>query len=137
MNRKACENWIKEHFHPEGLKCPHCQSSLAEASWFRKTPKSDLDVYRCQRCQGVYNLYSQTIFEGRHFTPEEVVVLIREVCQGKATAKIAREMRLSRTTVTEVRQLLQSNAEKAQPQTPLPDLEVETDEMFQNAGEKK
>jgi hypothetical protein len=36
-----------------------------------------------------------------------------------------------------VRQQLQANAERVQPQTPLDDLEVETDEMFQNAGEKR
>jgi hypothetical protein len=37
----------------------------------------------------------------------------------------------------EVRHLLQANAEREQPSEPLSDLEVETDEMFQNAGEKR
>jgi hypothetical protein len=44
---------------------------------------------------------------------------------------------ISRTTATAVRHKLQANAEKEQPETPLEDKEVETDEMFQNAGEKK
>jgi hypothetical protein len=49
----------------------------------------------------------------------------------------ARELKISRTTATEVRHHLQANAEQAQPDSPLDDLEVETDEMFQNTGKKK
>lgn len=137
MNRQACINWIREYFHPDGLKCPHCGADFEAAHWFRRTVRSELDVYRCGRCKGIYNLYSGTVFEGRYFRPEQTVLFIREVCQGKPTAQLARELRISRTTATEVRHLLQANAEGAQPETPLDDLEVETDEMFQNAGEKR
>jgi transposase-like protein len=110
---------------------------MNKARWFRQTKRSDLGVYRCQDCRGIYNLYSGTVFEGRHFTPEKTILFVREVCQGKPTAQIARELGISRTTATEIRHQLQANAEQAQPQNPLDDLEVETDEMFQNAGEKK
>jgi hypothetical protein len=51
--------------------------------------------------------------------------------------KLARELEISRTTATEVRHLLQANAEREQANEPLSDLEVETDEMCQNAGEKR
>jgi transposase-like protein len=137
MDRAACEKWVESYFHPGGLKCPHCKAPFEEGLWFRRTERSDLDVYRCRKCNGIYNLYSGTIFEGRYFTPEQTVLFIREVCQGKPTAKLARELGISRTTATVVRRLLQANAEREQATTPLDDLEVETDEMFQNAGEKK
>jgi len=137
MHRDACVAWIQEHFYPNGLKCPHCQAGFEQAHRFRRTKRSQLDVYRCQRCKGIYNLYSGTVFEGRHFRPEQAVLFIRGVCQGKSTAQLARELGISRTTATEVRQQLQANAQHIQPCTPLDDLEVETDEMFQNAGEKK
>jgi hypothetical protein len=39
--------------------------------------------------------------------------------------------------VLQVRREIQANAEHHQPQTPLSDTQTETDEMFQNAGEKK
>lgn len=77
------------------------------------------------------------MFEGRHFTPERAVLFIREVLQGKSTAKLARELNISRTTALTVRHALQNNAEAEQTEEPLSDLEVETDEMFQNAGEKR
>lgn len=137
MDRRACLAWIEEYFHPNGLQCPHCCADFEHARWFRQTKRSQLAVYRCQGCKGIYNLYSKTIFEGRYFRPEQTVLFIRGVCQGKPTAKLARELNISRTTATEVRRQLQANAEKEQPESPLEDAAVETDEMFQNSGEKR
>jgi len=137
MDREACQEWILAHFHPDGFRCPHCQAGHDLARWFRRTKRSDLDVYRCKSCQGIYNLYSGTVLEGRHFHPEQTVLFLRGVCQGKSSAKLARELGISRTTITEVRHEVQANAEQEQPEDPLEDLEAETDEMFQNAGEKR
>jgi transposase-like protein len=83
-----------------------------------------LDVYRCKNCRGIYNLYSGTVFAGRHFTPEQTILFLREVLQGKSSAKLARELRISRTTALEVRHLLQANAESEQTTEPLSDLEA-------------
>lgn len=137
MDRQACIQWLEAHFHPAGLKCPHCQASIEQANWFRRTKRSDLDVYRCKVCRGIYNLYSETVFAGKHFTPEQTVLFLREVLQGKPTAKLARELGISRTTALALRHQLQANAQNEQTSEPLSDLEVETDEMFQNAGEKR
>ena len=137
IDRKGCLEWLEEYFHPNGLKCPHCQAGLDQANWFRKTKKSELDVCRCKVCRGIYNLYSGTMFEGRYFTPEQTVLFIREVLQDKSSAQLAHELQISRTTALEVRHMLQANAEHEQITEPLSDLEAETDEMFQNAGEKR
>ncbi len=137
MDREACTAWLTRHFHPNGLKCPHCQASLDQSILFRQTKRSGLDVRRCKACRGIYNLYSRTAFEGRRFTPEQTILFLREVVQGKPTAKLSRELSISRTTGLTVRHLLQANAEQEQATEPLSDLEVETDEMFQNAGEKR
>jgi biotin operon repressor len=51
--------------------------------------------------------------------------------------KLAKELSLSRTTVHELRKHLQANAQSLQLDGPLIDEHVETDEMFQNAGEKR
>jgi len=88
-------------------------------------------------CRGIYNLYSGTVFEGKHFTPEQTVLFLREVLQGKSSAKLACELKISRTTALAVRHRLQANAEDEQTSEPLSDLGVETDEMFQNAGGKR
>lgn len=129
--------WLVKHFHPDGLKCPHCEASVEEARRFRQTTASHLTVYRCLLCDGIYNLYSSTVFQQKQFTPAQVVLLLRGVYQGTPTAQLAREIGLSRPTVHSMRRVLQSNAQVLQPNSPLADEQTETDEMFQNAGEKK
>lgn len=129
--------WLLRHFHPAGLRCPHCGAGVEEARAFRKTKRSQLAVYRCHHCQGIYNLYSGTVFAGTHFRPAQAVLLLRGICQGEPTAMLAREIGVSRQTVHGLRQTLQAQAVRLQPETPLPDQRTETDELFQNAGEKR
>lgn len=131
------EAWLLKYFHKNTLKCPHCGRSEEGAREFRKTKRSHLAVYRCKTCQGIYNLYSGTVFEGKHFRPAQTILLLRGVCKGEPTATIAREIEISRQTVHDMRKTIQSNAEMIQPEDLLPDQRTETDEMFQNAGEKR
>lgn len=137
MSEKASEEWIMENFHPTGLRCPHCGAEWAKGSPFRTTRTSQLQVYRCRECHGIYNLYSGTVFEARHLRPAQVVLLVRGVLKGESAATLARELGMSRTTITELRHLLQANAAQLQSETRLIDKVVETDELFQNAGEKR
>jgi transposase-like protein len=137
MSEQASTEWIMEYFHPTGVRCPHCDAAWAEAKEFRRTRQSELIVYRCQRCRGIYTLYSGTIFQGRHLRPAQVVLLVRGVLKGESAASLARELGMSRTTITELRHLIQDNAAQMQSEKPLSDNVVEADEMFQNAGEKK
>jgi transposase-like protein len=137
LDTEASIAWIEQHFHPDGFGCPHCQASLSDARLFRTNRGSSLPVYRCRNCQGVYTLYSRTLFEGAQLLPAQVVLLLRGVFQGQASAQLARELELTEKTVLKWRHRLQDRAEAIQPDTPLPDTATESDEMFQNAGEKK
>ena len=76
------------------------------------------------------------MLENPQFRPSQVVLLLRGVCQGVSSAQLSRELGISRQTILSIRRKLQSSAERIQPEDALPDAEVETDEMFQNAGEK-
>jgi transposase len=134
MNEAQSARWLLEHFHPEGLRCPKCDSTRRRI--FRETQTSRLTVYRCLDCEGTYNLYSGTVFEKKHLRPSQVVLLLRGVVKGESSISLVEELGLSRTTVHELRKELQANARVLQPETPLADEHTETDEMFQNAGEK-
>lgn len=129
--------WLMKHFHPQGLKCPHCQHTHDGARFFRANTGSGLAVYRCGRCQGIYHLYSGTLFEGSQLTPCQVVLLLRGFVQGQSSAQLSRELGLAYKTVLKWRQRVQANAQRLQPDTPLADTASESDEMFQNAGEKR
>ena len=137
LDTEASIAWIEQHFHPDGFGCPHCQASLADARLFRTNRGSTLPVYRCRKCQGVYTLYTRTIFEGAQLLPAQVVLLLRGVFQGQSSAQLARELELTEKTVLKWRHRLHDRAEAIQPDTPLPDSATESDEMFQNAGEKR
>jgi transposase-like protein len=137
LDTEASIAWIEQHFHPNGFGCPHCLASLADARLFRTNRGSGLPVYRCRRCQGVYTLYTRTIFEGAQLLPAQVVLLLRGVFQGQSSAQLARELELTEKTVLKWRHRLNDRAEAIQPDTPLLDTATESDEMFQNAGEKK
>jgi transposase-like protein len=132
LDDEQSEQWLLEHFHPEGLACPKCGSIKRRI--FRQTQTSRLTVYRCLQCEGIYNLYSGTLFEKKHLRPSQVVLLLRGVAKGESS--LSEELGMSRTTVHYLRKQLQENAQRLQPETPLTDDDTETDEMFQNAGGK-
>jgi transposase-like protein len=137
LDDEQCSAWLETHFHPTGLACPHCGADRAMARFFRMNTGSGLPVWRCQQCQGIYNLYSGTVFMGCQLAPVQVVLIVRGVLQGQPSAQLAREIGLTEKPVLKWRHRLQAQAEDLQPDTPLPDRATESDEMFQNAGEKK
>jgi hypothetical protein len=137
MSEQASTEWIMEHFHPSGVVCVHCGAAWSRSSEFRRTRTSQLVVYRCRECRGIYNLYSGTIFAARQLRPSQVVLLVRGVLKGESAMTLARELGMSRTTITELRYLIQQTAFENATRQALPDQVVEADEMFQNAGEKK
>ena len=85
----------------------------------------------------MYNLYTNTVFQQRHLTPQQVVLLLRGVLKGETSAELADEVDVNYQTVLDIRRDLQANAVHLQPDTPLPDQVTESDEMFQNAGKKR
>lgn len=135
MNDGRSARWLLEQFHPEGLRCPKCDSARRRV--FRETETSQLTVYRCLECESTYNLYSGTVFEKKHLRPSQVVLLLRGVLKGESSMSLAEELGVSRTTVHELRKELQANARRLQPEEHLADGHTETDEMFQNAGGKR
>lgn len=137
LDPEQSEQWIMAHFHPKGLKCPRCGAAVEEAYAFRQTVRSQLQVYRCKHCQQTYNLYSGTVFEQRHMTVQQAVLLLRGILKGEASSTLAAELGLHERTVLEIRRDVQANARHMQPNSALPDTETESDEMFQNAGEKR
>lgn len=138
MSSQSSYEWLLDYFHAQGLLCPHCGATFEEARAFRVTKSSQVPDYRCRVGDKTYHVYSPTVFEGRHLTPEQVVLLVRGVVKGEQAHILANEVGGCRQTVQIIRQQLQANALALQPDNPLDeDEETETDEMYQNAGEKK
>ncbi len=138
LSSQSSYEWLVDYFHPSGIACPHCGAVLNSGRQFRVTKSSQVPDYRCRACDKTYNVYSGTVFAGRRLTPEQVILLVRGVVKGEQAQILANEIGVCRQTVQTIRQQLQANARLMQPETPLDaDEHTETDEMYQNAGEKK
>jgi transposase-like protein len=128
-----CLLWLERHLHPNGFVCPHCGS--ANRRLFRR--QGHYDAYRCRDCDGYYTLLSGTIFEGSRKRPATLVLLLRGISKGEPTARLARELQLSRQTVHTRRQQIQTNLNDSAPTAMMEGQTFEVDEIYQNAGEKK
>lgn len=124
--------WLERHLHPSGFVCPHCGST--ERRLFRR--QGHYDAYRCRSCDGYYTLLSGTVFEGSRKRPALLVLLLRGIAKGESTARLARELHLSRQTVHTLRQRVQANLNDSAPTEPMKGETFEVDELYQNAGEK-
>jgi transposase-like protein len=136
LDEQESQAWVENYFHPKGLHCPRCGATRAEAREFRM-PKRGFVDYRCHPCQRTYNLYTGTIFAGSNLEARRVVLLVRGVCKGEPATVLAEELSLSRQCVWRWRKRLQANGYATLSAKALPDHDTETDEMLQNAGEKR
>jgi len=138
MDEHACYRRLLQILHPEGLRCPRCHASDGlHVHRRRRDPVLD---YRCASCGRVFNAFTATPLQGTPRRPAELLLILRGIVQGVPTAQLARELGASRPRLLELRHKLQARAAQAaerQTHTPLPDRQVEADEVYQNAGEER
>jgi len=136
LDERESSRWLARYFHPQGFGCPQCQAGVEQGRVFRHSKRGLVD-YRCKVCARVYNLYTGTVFAGCRLSASQAVLLLRGVCKGESSARLAEELGVCRSTVHLLRQKVQANGYTLLAEGPVPDVETETDEMFQNAGEKR
>jgi transposase-like protein len=83
--------WLERHLHPGGLQCPRCGSTARRL--FRD--QGHFPAYRCRTCTGYCTLLTGTVFEKTRHRPA-ILVLLRGMAKGEPTARLARELGLSR-----------------------------------------
>ena len=136
LNQEQCYRFLLETLHPDGLHCPNGHP-LPEGQAPHDRKRAPLVKYRCRSCGAVFNLFTGTLWAGTQYDGATVVMVLRGFTQGVPTLHLALELSLDYSTLLERRHRLQAlvlqNCDKA----PLPDQEVEADELYQNAGEKR
>ncbi len=133
LDDSICLIWLKRHLHPDGFACPHCQSP--QRRLFRQ--QGDFPAYRCRACDGYYTLLTHTVFEKTPQRPATLVLLLRGMAKGEPTARLARELGMSRQPLHTLRQHVQTNLNSTAPAEVMTGTTFEADELYQNAGEKK
>ncbi|NJP04857.1 MAG: hypothetical protein HC837_04095 [Chloroflexaceae bacterium] len=133
LDDTASTQWLEQHLHPNGLYCPHCGS--ADRRFFRQ--QEAFDAYRCRDCDGYYTILTVTAFVKTQKSSSKLVLLLRGIAKGEPTARLARELGLSRQTVHTLRQRVQDNVNETAPQELLAVTAFAADELYQNVGGKK
>jgi transposase-like protein len=133
MDDAACLVWLERHLHPSGFVCPHCRSSNRRL--FRATQA--FPAYRCRNCNGYYTILTDTAFEKTRQRPATIVLLLRGVAQGETSERLSRELGISYNQVLTLRHRLQDNANETAPMNQMQGTHFESDEVYQNAGEKR
>jgi transposase-like protein len=128
-----CTRWLEQHLHPHGLICPHCGHS--ERRLFRA--QGHFPAYRCRACNGDYTLLTGTVFANTRQRPATLGLLLRGRAKGEPTARLARELGLSRKQLHTLRQRIQANLNDTAPPAVMVGTACEADELYHNAGENK
>ena len=118
---------------PEGLTCPHC--GCAERRLFRA--QGQFPAYRCRACDGYYTLLTGTVFAKTRQRPATLVLLLRGIAKGEPTARLARELGLSRKQLHTLRQRIQANLNATAPTGVMPGTAFEADELLSERRGKK
>jgi transposase-like protein len=135
LDQQACHDFLLSSLHPGGLRCPNGHGP--EHYYVHRRGRAPVLNHRCRACGSCFNLFTGTVLQGTHYDCGQIVQLLRGILQGASTARLARETGRDRRHLLERRRRLQALAEAARPRAPLPDPVVESDEMYQNAGEKR
>lgn len=135
LDPQRCHEFLIGIFHPKGLKCPN-HHGLDQAYVHKKDRWPILD-YRCKTCGRCFNVFTNTVLQGTKHNATAIVQLLRGIAQGTPTARLAREMGVDRKWLLVRRHQLQALAAQNRDGSALTDPVVETDELYQNAGEKR
>jgi transposase-like protein len=133
LDDSICLIWLERFLHPDGLQCPHC--GHPERRLFRL--QQHFPAYRCRTCDAYYTLLTGTAFAKTRQRPATLVLLLRGIAKGETTARLARELGLSRKQVHTLRHRVQTNLNATAPTGLMTGTHCEADELYQNAGEKK
>ena len=133
LDEGRCYFWLVAHLHGGQLRCPKCKGSNYAKHHSRRAP---ILQYRCGDCGRFFNVFTGTVFQQRHYPCSKIVMILRGIAKGESTAGLSRELKVDRANLLYLRHELQGNALLNRVSGLLPDRETESDEMYQNAGEK-
>jgi len=135
MDEKACYDFLVDILHPGGFSCPECEKPVDDC-WIHRRDREPLLYYQC-KCGRVFNAFTDTYWQGTHYSCSTIVQILRGILKGTPTKQLAEELGINRGNLLDHRHRLQENAFLNRIRGELQDDVVEADEMYQNAGEKR
>lgn len=94
-------------------------------------------AYRGRACDGYDTLLTGTVFENTRQRPATLVLLRRGMAKGEPTARLARELGVSRQQLHTLRQRLHAHLHTTAPIGVIMGTACEADARYPNAGEQQ
>ena len=114
LDEQGCYEFLLSGLHPKGLQCPAGHRVVAGQAPHMSDRAPVVD-YRCRRCGKVFNVFTNTLWRGTHYSCRQVILLVRGFAQGVPTLHLARELKLDYETVLTRRHSWQEQALKKSP----------------------
>jgi hypothetical protein len=92
LDDSICTLWLERYLPVDGVTWSQCGST--ERRLFRA--QGHFPAYRCRACEGYHTLLTGTLFEKTRQRPATLVLLLRRMAKGEPSARLARELGLSR-----------------------------------------
>lgn len=135
LDEQRCYDYLLKILHPVGLHCPNGHPLPPDQGPHDRSREPIL-AYRCRICGAVYNLFTGTIWSGTRHSCATIILIVRGIVQGIPTQHLAEELGIDRSHLLKLRHQIQELAMSCLPSSSLSDVQTESDEMYQNAGEK-
>lgn len=133
LDEKKCYDHLVDHFHAGHLGCPTCNGVDYHV---HKNGKKIVPQFKCDGCGAYFNIYTNTSFQATRWSCSKVVSILRGFLKGESTLSISKELSLGYRNLLYLRHELMHNAFENRTENILPDFATESDEMYQNSGEK-
>lgn len=104
-DNSACLDTLRRHRWPDGVTCPHCDSTETTKEG---TTAKGAQRYRCHACNTIFNDLTGTVFAGRLFTLPEMFYIVGEIEETKP-AQIARDLDRSYESVLDFVHVVRDN----------------------------
>ena len=98
LDEEACYEFLVSVLHPKGLQCP-AGHRVAAGQAPHMNDRAPVMDYRCRRCGKVFNVFTNTLWKGTHYSCRHVGLLVRGFAQGVPTLPLAKELNLDYETV--------------------------------------
>jgi transposase-like protein len=105
IDEKLCYEWLTNHLHPLGLKCPRCGSKKRRLA----KRNSAISAFRCKECDCYHTIFTGTVLAKTRQPASKLVRLLLGVYKGEPVLKLSRELGLSRKQTHTLRKRIQDN----------------------------
>lgn len=94
IDEAKCYDTVRQERWPNGVTCPHCDSSQV-AKRGRHSTHKDRQRYQCRACQRQFDDLTGTVFEGHHQPLKVWILCLYFMGLNLSNQQIARELGLA------------------------------------------